>query len=240
MIKKPILITYNLEEQQSFQPIRAVIHIDDTNTEVIELALFQGGAHIAVPDSATVTARFVTVKDNFLINDSVACEVMPSGNVYIPIDNSAGQIRTGDIKIEVNIVDSENILTTQFPLLIRVNDTILDNAEVTPESEGTVPELLKAAKEMSKEAAEQLERVSGFHDGEDGKSAYEIAVDNGFVGTEQEWLNSLKGADGNDGAKGAKGDKGDPGDDYILTDQDKTDIAEIVLSELPNADTMSF
>lgn len=28
---------------------------------------------------------------------------------------------------------------------------------------------------------------------EDGKSAYEIAVDNGFVGTEQEWLASLKG-----------------------------------------------
>lgn len=28
-----------------------------------------------------------------------------------------------------------------------------------------------------------------------GKSAYEIAVDNGFVGTEQEWLESLKGQD---------------------------------------------
>ena len=26
-----------------------------------------------------------------------------------------------------------------------------------------------------------------------GKSAYEIAVDNGFQGTEQEWLDSLKG-----------------------------------------------
>lgn len=29
--------------------------------------------------------------------------------------------------------------------------------------------------------------------GEDGKSAYEIAKDNGFEGTEQEWLESLKG-----------------------------------------------
>jgi len=26
-----------------------------------------------------------------------------------------------------------------------------------------------------------------------GKSAYEVAVDNGFVGSETEWLNSLKG-----------------------------------------------
>lgn len=32
--------------------------------------------------------------------------------------------------------------------------------------------------------------------GQDGKSAYEIAVENGFVGTEEEWLASLKGADG--------------------------------------------
>lgn len=32
-----------------------------------------------------------------------------------------------------------------------------------------------------------------------GKSAYEIALDNGFVGTEQEWLNSLKGTNGKNG-----------------------------------------
>lgn len=34
---------------------------------------------------------------------------------------------------------------------------------------------------------------------ENGKSAFEIAVENGFVGTEIEWLNSLKGNDGKDG-----------------------------------------
>lgn len=34
-----------------------------------------------------------------------------------------------------------------------------------------------------------------------GKSAYEIAVENGFVGTEQEWLDSLKGDDGKDAGK---------------------------------------
>lgn len=40
-------------------------------------------------------------------------------------------------------------------------------------------------------------------DGADGKSAYEVAVDNGFVGTESEWLASLNGADGADGQDGA-------------------------------------
>ena len=36
-------------------------------------------------------------------------------------------------------------------------------------------------------------------DGTDGKSAYIIAVEHGFTGTENEWLQSLKGADGKDG-----------------------------------------
>lgn len=35
-----------------------------------------------------------------------------------------------------------------------------------------------------------LENHEGF---EKGKSAYEIALDNGFEGTEQEWLKSLQG-----------------------------------------------
>ena len=43
------------------------------------------------------------------------------------------------------------------------------------------------------------------NDGTDGKSAYEIAVKNGFTGTETEWLASLKGDTGNDGKNGAAG-----------------------------------
>lgn len=62
---------------------------------------------------------------------------------------------------------------------------------------------------------------------EAGKSAYAIAVAHGFQGTEQEWLNSLRGPKGDPGDKGdpfkfrdftpeqlnaIKGKKGDPGD----------------------------
>lgn len=38
------------------------------------------------------------------------------------------------------------------------------------------------------------------------------------------------------GAKGDPGTKGDPGDDYVLTAQDKADIADLVLAELPVAE----
>ena len=41
--------------------------------------------------------------------------------------------------------------------------------------------------------------------GQRGKSAYEVAVDNGFIGTEQEWLESLKGKDGKDGVNSTTG-----------------------------------
>ena len=51
----------------------------------------------------------------------------------------------------------------------------------------------------------------GVVSGIDGASAYEIAVADGFVGTESEWLASLKGEQGDTGAKGDKGDKGDTG-----------------------------
>lgn len=41
--------------------------------------------------------------------------------------------------------------------------------------------------------------------------AYDIAVKNGFDGTEEEWLASLKGEKGDTGAKGDRGEKGETG-----------------------------
>lgn len=44
-----------------------------------------------------------------------------------------------------------------------------------------------------------------------GLSAYEIAIENGFEGTEEEWLQSLKGQDGNNGIDGKDGTDGKDG-----------------------------
>lgn len=46
-------------------------------------------------------------------------------------------------------------------------------------------------------------------DGEDGLSAYEVAVTNGFIGSEVEWLASLKGDTGEKGEPGIDGIDGD-------------------------------
>ena len=47
--------------------------------------------------------------------------------------------------------------------------------------------------------------------GADGLSAYEVAVANGFVGTELEWLASLEGPQGPQGPIGATGPQGPAG-----------------------------
>ena len=47
--------------------------------------------------------------------------------------------------------------------------------------------------------------------GDPGKSAYQIAVEHGYVGTEEEWLASLHGATGAQGPQGPQGPQGEQG-----------------------------
>ena len=54
-----------------------------------------------------------------------------------------------------------------------------------------------------------------YFDGVNGKSAYQIAVDNGFIGTEAEWLASLRGADGKDGMQPDWNQNDETAQDYV-------------------------
>ena len=76
-----------------------------------------------------------------------------------------------------------------------------------------------------------LQKIQSASKGTDGKSAFEIAVEHGFVGTETEWFESLRGADGKDGLPGKDGKNGVDGKDGITPDMSsyatKTDIADL-------------
>ena len=73
----------------------------------------------------------------------------------------------------------------------------------TPATQNLVQQALEAA-ETAVEAAESAEAIAqglrddadnGAFDGEDGASAYELAVEHGYTGTEAQWLQSLRGQD---------------------------------------------
>lgn len=54
------------------------------------------------------------------------------------------------------------------------------------------------------------------------KNAYQIAVENGFEGTEEDWLESLKGQD------------------YVLTENDKHEIAQTAIADIVDGDEVKY
>ena len=108
------------------------------------------------------------------------------------------ELHAGAVKMSVFGFDAENTeglraTTVPVTLNIRQSGFVGDdgNSPIPP-----TPDLY----------TQLLQKIS--EKGKDGKSAYEIAVENGFVGTEIEWLESLKGADGKDGTDGLPGKDG--------------------------------
>lgn len=105
------------------------------------------------------------------------------------------------------------------------------------------PEFEKQKKELEAEFSEARENmdtssllVQAFK-GNDGYSAYEIACQNGFVGTEQEWLESLRGKDG-DMQKSVYDSQGKNVDFYRYAEGLVEDLAN--KNHVHNADDVTF
>lgn len=77
----------------------------------------------------------------------------------------------------------------------------------------TAEQALAASKKYTQESLEG----AGALKGDDGKSAYELAVEQGFEGTLDEWLDSLQGEDGQPGATGPAGPQGPKGQDGTVS-----------------------
>ncbi len=168
MNTQTIKIDYNINRMEPVDLI-STIHIDDKNTRYLELTLLDHGT-LLVLQGCTVKARFVAT-DKALLSDNVPCTVTADNTILVPIDAAAVQSMACDLRIEVNIVSGTDVLTLPFPLWVRVRGSILDNAPVTPDTEGTVAELLR-------QAEEELSRVRGFVT---NAEAYAI-LDEAFLG----------------------------------------------------------
>ena len=119
------------------------------------------------------------------------------------------ELHPGAVKISLFGYDAESDTTlraTTVPvtLHIRPSGFVADGDTPIPPTPDLYTQLLKKLSEMQTGA-----------NGKDGRSAYEIAIENGFVGTAAEWLESLKGRDGIDGKDGLPGKDGKDGADGL-------------------------
>lgn len=179
---KPKFVYYDIRRKQSVCLIMYT-HENDVDTQVLEVSMLDNGEPIELSADYTYSAAIVNRNTKALINDSISCELNDSGNVLIPIDNFH-TLGAQDLLIELTITDSagDQVLVTPFPLWIHVNASILDDAQVTPESEGTVPELLEEAKEALENAGdyESLEnkpQING-HELVGNKSSDDLGLQN--------------------------------------------------------------
>lgn len=151
---KPKFVYYDIRRMNPVNLI-SYTHENDVDTQVLEVSMLDNGEPIELDADYTYSAAIVNRDTKALINDNISCELNDSGNVLIPIDNFH-TLGAQDLLIELTITDGDGnqVLVTPFPLWIHVNASILDDAQVTPESQGTVPELLEEAKEALENAGD--------------------------------------------------------------------------------------
>lgn len=126
--------------------------------------------------------------------------------------------------------------------LIRFNPDYTFTIFLTDGTTYTSPNLKGEPGEPGQDGRDGIDGIDG-QDGADGKSAYQIWLEEGNVGTEQDFLDSLKGADGIDGKDGKDGVDGKDGtngqDGYTpikgtdyWTTADKAEIVQDTIQDL--------
>ena len=117
---------------------------------------------------------------------------------FLPLELLAGTVKMSLFGYDAASSETVRATTVVKTLHIRPSGFEGENSNVPP-----TPDLYQ----------QLLQKISDK--GKDGKSAFEIAIEHGFVGTEVEWLESLKGVDGKDGVNGKDGCDGRNGADGL-------------------------
>lgn len=101
--------------------------------------------------------------------------------LYLPAELHAGVVKMA--AFGYNMESDTTVRATTVPVTLNIRESGFegDDPPIPP-----TPDLY----------TQLLKRIEDAEHGLDGKSAYEIAVEHGYVGTEEEWLASLHGKDG--------------------------------------------
>ena len=119
---------------------------------------------------------------------------------FLPAELTAGTVKMSLFGYDAEATETVRATTVVKTLHIRQSGFEGENSNVPP-----TPDLYQ----------QLLQKIQSASKGTDGKSAFEIAIEHGFVGTETEWLESLKGVDGKDGVNGKDGCDGRNGVDGL-------------------------
>lgn len=154
---------------------------------------------VAGLDITTVDKVIFTIKGNGTVTKEYPSDYVSydNGIFFVGLAQEDTLIISGGKQIRAQAEAQINFKTSQVAksstITFMLNSTL--STEIVP---GNTP--------ADKVATLNLEYVNNSilvdgvgRDGTDGKSAYEVAVSEGFKGTKEEWLASLKGATGDDG-----------------------------------------
>lgn len=188
---------------------------------------------IMIENDNKSTKIVLNFEENDLNNSNVILKIKHYNGIVkqIPLvvmNNTAEVILTNDILIAGNLrmsislmgTNNEILTSTEYLENIVVKESLGDGDSLTEKEISMLEKFIQDVSEFKQE------KENGVFD---GKSAYEIAVEKGFSGTEEEWLESFNGKSAYEIAveigflgtkeewllnlKGEKGDKGDPGKD---------------------------
>ncbi len=151
---------------------------------------------------------------------------------YLP-----AELHVGAVKMSVFGYDAASDTTvraTTVPVTLNIRESGFIGDDDTP---------IPPTPDLYTQLLQKIAEIQAGVNGKNGLSAYEIAVENGFVGTVSEWLESLKGVDGLpgkngiDGKNGTDGKDGRDGVDGITPDMSEyspTSAVELMIQKITN------
>ena len=141
------------------------------------------------------------------------------------------ELHVGAVKMSVFGYDAESDTTvraTTVPVTLNIRESGFVGDDDIP---------IPPTPDLYTQLLQKISEIQAGADGKDGLSAYELAKENGFVGTVSEWLESLKGADGlpgKDGIDGKNGTDGKDGETPDMSDYPPTSAVELMIQKITN------
>ena len=138
------------------------------------------------------------------------------------------ELHVGAVKMSVFGYDAESDTTvraTTVPVTLNIRESGFVGDDDIP---------IPPTPDLYTQLLQKIAEIQAGVNGKNGLSAYELAKENGFVGTLAEWLESLKGADGLPGKDGVDGKNGIDGKTPDMSEYPPTSAVELMIQKITN------